>query len=100
MNVVISPHAQELLDEQLGIIANARCPEDAAKWLSGLLDRLDLLETFPESCPLSRFPDLANVGIRTLVYGKFIAYYVIVGEDCIVISIRRAAMDIQSPKEL
>ena len=100
MNVVISPHAQELLDEQLGIIALARCPEDAAKWLSGLWDRLDLLETFPESCPLSRFPDLANVGIRTLVYGKFIAYYVIVGEDCIVVSVRRAAMDIRSPKDL
>ena len=100
MNVVISPHAQELLDEQLGIIALARCPEDAAKWLSGLWDRLDLLETFPESCPLSRFPDLANVGIRTLVYGKFIAYYVIIGEDCIVVSARRAAMDIQSPKDL
>ena len=100
MNVVISPHAQELLDEQLGIIALARCPEDAAKWLSGLWDRLDLLETFPESCPLSRFPDLANVGIRTLVYGKFIAYYVIIGADCIVVSVRRAAMDIQAPKDL
>ena len=100
MNVVISPHAQELLDEQLGIIALARCPEDAAKWLSGLWNRLDLLEKFPESCPLSRFPDLANVGMRTLVYGKFIAYYVIIGEDCIVASVRRAAMDIQSPKDL
>ena len=84
MNVVISPHAQELLEEQLGIIAHARCPEDAAKWLSRLWERLDLLETFPESCPLSRFPDLANVGIRTLVYGKFIAYYAIVGKDCVV----------------
>ena len=96
MIVIFSQHAQDLLDEQLGIIASALCPEDAAKWFMKLEDRLSILETFPEAGRLSRFPDLAQNGIHTLAYGKFVAYYKILEETCLIVSIRRAAMDVQT----
>jgi len=96
----LSPRFQELVHEQLDIVTLAKYPEDAARWFDGLLEKIAILDTFPETGRISRVPDLADHGIREIVYGTFIAYYVIEGDLCRLISLRRAAMNIQSMRDL
>lgn len=100
MNVEWTQHARNLLDEQLAIISNVRCPEDAARWYGRLLELIDPLEQFPEAYPLSRVPSLAKEGVHTIAFKKYTIFYIIESAVCYIVSIRRAAMDIQSPKDL
>ena len=100
MNLEFSPRFRELVHEQLDIITRAKYPEDASRWFDGLIEKISVLSTFPEAGRLSRVPDLADKGIREIVYSTFIAYYVIDGDTCKIISLRRFAMNIRSPKDL
>ena len=100
MNIDLSPRFQELVHEQIGIITAVKYPEDAACWFNGLIEKISVLDTFPEAGRLSRVPDLANNGIREIVYGTFIAYYVIQGDVCRLISLRRCEMNIASTSDL
>lgn len=100
MKPIITEHAEDLIREQLQIITAAQYPEDAAKWLQGLYDRLAVLDGFPRAGQLSRFSALAKAGVHQLPYGPFIIYYTIDGETCEIVSIRRAAMDVRSPRGL
>ena len=100
MNLEFSPRFRELVHEQLDIITRAKYPEDASRWFEGLIAKISVLDTFPEAGRLSRVPDLADIGIREIVYGTFIAYYVIDGDTCKIISLRRVAMVIRPPKDL
>jgi len=100
MKIDLSPRFQELVHEQIDIITSEKYPEDAARWFDGLIEKISTLDTFPEAGRISRVPDLADHGIREIVYGTFIAYYVIEGDLCRLISLRRAAMNIKSPSDL
>ena len=100
MKIDLSPRFQELVNKQIEIISTARYPGDAARWFNGLTEKISILDTFPESGRLSRVPDLAANGIREIVYGTFIAYYVIEGDLCRLISLRRAGMNIESMRDL
>lgn len=100
MNIEFSPRFRELVHEQLDIITRAKYPEDASRWFGGLIEKISILNTFPEAGRLSRVPDLADNGIREIVYGTFIAYYVIDGDTCKIISLRRCAMNITSRRNL
>ena len=100
MNVEWTQHARDLLDEQLSIILNARCPEDAARWYGRLLELIDPLESFPEAYPLSRVPALAREGVHSIAFKTYTIFYIIEGETCFIVSLRRAAMDVRSPKDL
>ena len=100
MNIDLSPRFQELVHEQIGIIKAVKYHEDAARWFNGLIEKISVLDTFPEAGRLSRVPDLANNGIREIVYGTFIAYYVIQGDVCRLISLRRCEMNIASTSDL
>jgi len=100
MKIDLSPRFQELVHEQIDIITSAKHPEDAAQWFDRLVERISILDTFPEAGRISRVPDLADQGIREIVCGTVIAYYIIKGDLCRLISLRRAAMNIQSRRDL
>ncbi len=70
MNIDLSPRFQELVHEQIGIITAVKYPEDAARWFNGLIEKISVLDTFPEAGRLSRVPDLANNGIREAEYAS------------------------------
>lgn len=100
MSVEWTQHARELLDEQLAVISSARCPEDAARWYGRLLELIDPLEQFPKAYPLSHVPSLAKEGVHAIAFKKYTIFYIIERDVCYIVSLRRAAMDIRSPKDL
>lgn len=100
MRIEWTDHAIDLLDEQLSIITAARCREDAARWLSRIEAAVAAIDTFPEAYPLSRVPALAIEGIHVISIKTYKVYYIIGDDVCHIISIRRAAMNVQSPLDL
>ena len=84
-SVKISPAAQndfldvvEHLDTQL--------PEEATRYYELFMDKTAMLATTPESCPLSRDPQLRLHGYRMLQIENYMVFYVIRGNT---VEIRR-----------
>jgi len=55
-------------------------PNSAKKITDRILDALERLESFPLSCPLAPYKELADKGYRILVCGKYLCIYEVVGK--------------------
>jgi plasmid stabilization system protein ParE len=69
----------------------------ANRWVDGLLARIDTLDTNPEVWPLSEIGDLADAGIRELLYRRnryvYRIFYRVAGNEVFVHRIRSAFQD-------
>jgi len=77
-NVRISPAARnDLIDiaEHLGTLS----PEEAAHHYESFMEKMGMLKTTPESCPLARDAQLRLRGYRMLPVDNYIVFYVING---------------------
>ena len=54
-------------------------PDSARKITDKILTALEQLETFPLSCPLVPYKELAERGFRILVCGKYVCVYKLQG---------------------
>ena len=54
-------------------------PSSARKITNRILDDLTRLEMFPLSCPLAPYKELAELGYRVLVSGKYVCLYKLIG---------------------
>jgi len=68
-------------------------PESARKITDKILDSLDRLKTYPRSCPLAPYRELAEMGYRILVCGKYICIYRLDGKNVYVHHIVAAAIN-------
>jgi len=78
-NVRISPAAQnDFLDiaDHLSTMA----PEDATQYYELFMEKMGMLMTTPESCPLARDAQLRLRGYRMLPIENYIVFYVINGK--------------------
>ena len=55
-------------------------PDSAKKITDKILDALERLESFPLSCPLAPYKELADKGFRMLVCGKYVCIYELVNK--------------------
>ena len=55
-------------------------PVSARKITDKILSALERLETFPLSCPLVPYKELADKGYRMLICGKYICIYELLGK--------------------
>ncbi|MCL2421387.1 MAG: type II toxin-antitoxin system RelE/ParE family toxin [Defluviitaleaceae bacterium] len=67
--------------------------ESARKITDKILSSLERLETFPLSCPLIPYKELAEQGYRLLVCGKYVCIYKVQGNMVYVHHIVAAATD-------
>jgi len=84
-NVRISPAAQNDLTDitcHLGAVT----PEDILKAFDQFMEKIGVLATTPEFCPLARDAQLRLRGYRLLPIEDYIAFYVINGKN---VEIRR-----------
>ena len=65
--------------------------KSAKKTTDKILDALERLETFPLSCPLVPYKELADKGYRMLVCGKYLCIYEVIGKTVYVHHIVAAA---------
>jgi len=68
-------------------------PDSARKITDKILTALERLESFPLSCPLVPYRELAERGYRMLVCGKYICIYKFDGKKVYVHHIVAAATD-------
>jgi plasmid stabilization system protein ParE len=66
-------------------------PNSARKITDKILGDLKRLETFPLSCPLAPYRELAELGYRVLVCGKYVCVYKLIGNMVFVYHIAAAA---------
>jgi len=66
-------------------------PKSARKITDKIMNSLERLETFPLSCPLVPYRELAEKGYRMLVCGKYICIYELIGKTVYVHHIIAAA---------
>ena len=66
-------------------------PNSARKITDKILNSLERLESFPQSCPLAPYKELADKGYRMLVCGKYVCIYEIIGKTVYVHHIVAAA---------
>jgi len=77
-------------------------PDSATKWLTGLLDAIASLETFPERRPLAPENDLFDEEVRVHLYRMSSAYRILftIQEDKVVILyIRHSARRFVTPED-
>jgi addiction module RelE/StbE family toxin len=75
-SVKISPSAQEDLLDIIGRIG-ALTSEEVARYFDVFVEKITVLSTIPESCPLARDSQLRLRGYRTLPLENYIVFYVI-----------------------
>ncbi len=85
MKVIWSPLAIERLSEVVDYIALDR-PMAAEKWALGAFDRVEQLETFPDSG--RTVPEVGRTDIRELIYGKYRIIYGIKGDEISILTVR------------
>jgi len=68
-------------------------PESARKITDKILTALERLESFPLSCPLAPYRELAEKGFRILVSGQYVCIYKFDGVKVYVHHIVAAATD-------
>lgn len=71
-------------------------PDSARKITDKILTALKRLETFPFSCPLAPYSELADKGYRVLVCGKYVCIYEVIGKFVYVHHIVAGAADYPS----
>jgi len=77
-SVSIQPDAQIELDEIYAYVARQlRNPIDAQRLVVRLEDAILALGEMPYRAPLSRDPRFAIQGVRTLIVGNHIVYYIV-----------------------
>lgn len=64
-------------------------PAAALRWADGLFDAVDRLADFPESGHLT--PELADRGVRELVYGAYRVFYRLDQETVLILTVRHAS---------
>jgi len=65
---------------------------DSARNITGkILNSLERLKSFPFSCPLAPYAELADSGYRILVCGKYVCIYKVIDNDVLVYHIAAAA---------
>jgi plasmid stabilization system protein ParE len=67
-------------------------PQNALNWYEDCLDAIERLRTFPRLSPLASEPDLAAVGVRSRLTGRFRILHLVQDDTVIVIWIRHTAM--------
>jgi plasmid stabilization system protein ParE len=84
-NLRISPAAQ---NDFLDIVEHLSSmpPEEAAQYYESFMEKMSMLATTPESCPLARDAQLRLRGYRMLPIDNHIVFYVINGK---VVELRR-----------
>jgi len=68
-------------------------PKSARMITEKILEALERLESFPLSCPLVPYRELAENGYRMLVCGKYVCIYEVIGKTVYVHHIVAAAMN-------
>ena len=66
-------------------------PNSARKITDKILNNLKRLESFPLSCPLVPYGELADQGYRMLICGKYICIYKLIGNTVFIYHIAAAA---------
>ena len=66
-------------------------PNSARRITDKILNKLERLETFPLSCPLAPYKELAELGYRVLICGKYVCIYRLIGNTVLVYHIAAAA---------
>jgi plasmid stabilization system protein ParE len=78
-NIIISPAAiNDFLD--ISGCNNASVREEAAQYYELFMERITILTTIPESCPLARDAQLRLRGYRVLPIENYIVFYIINGK--------------------
>lgn len=65
--------------------------DSARKITDKILTDIERLETFPLSCPLAPYKELADQGYRLLVCGKYVCIYMLIGNVVYIYHIVAAA---------
>ena len=68
-------------------------PDSARNITNKILNALERLKSFPLSCPLAPYRELAELGYRVLVCGKYVCIYRLHGDMVLVYHIEAAAVD-------
>jgi plasmid stabilization system protein ParE len=75
-------------------------PHSASKWMAGLLEAIDSLETFPERCPIAAENDLFVEEVRVHPYRMSSVYrilFTIQQDKVVVLYIRHGAQRFVTP---
>ena len=84
-NVRISPAAQnDFLD--IADHLSTMTPEDATQYYELFMEKMGMLKTTPERCPLARDAQLRLRGYRMLPIENYIVFYII---NCKTVELRR-----------
>lgn len=67
--VVLQPEAIEGMESAYHFI-EAQSPNAADKWLTGLIEAVESLASFPNRCPVAPENDVFEREIRQLLYGR------------------------------
>ena len=97
--VVITPFAGENIREAHGWL-EAENPVYAAKWLSGIRDKILELQTLPESHPVAPESESFDCHIRQLLFGRgtpWRIFFTIKGSTVHVLHVRHGARDYWRP---
>lgn len=94
---IILPSAQleyrSIVEYLAGTLAS---PAAATKFMDEFDRQLDLVCEMPESRPLSRMPQLAEMGFRPMLVNRYVALYCFDGEKVVVAHIFHQAQDYAS----
>jgi len=97
--VIITPFAGENIREAHEWLETEN-PTYAAKWLSGIKDKILELETFPESHAAAPESEAFDVEIRQLLYGRgtpWRIFFTIDGTTVLVLHVRHGSRDYWQP---
>ena len=85
-------------------VAAEHAPETATRWLERFEASLMSLSTFPARCSLAAENDLVEPTIRQFLFGRRLGRYrvlfTIVGDQVVVLHIRRGSMDKATREDL
>ena len=95
-----SDNAIDRLRSCIETIAENSDKTTTAKWLQGLHNTVNLLETFPAMGVVSRDPHLAKLNIREISYSNYRIFYIIHDADCRIISIANNRQNIESISDI
>ena len=79
-DVKIFPAAQNDLRDIVDYL-NTRSPQAAVKYYDLIIERIEILRSMPNCCPLVRDAQLRLRGYRKLIVKSYIVFYVVKDED-------------------
>ncbi len=89
---IISPEAQRAIEASFEYI-HCNSPRNAIKWVEGLYEAVDTLETMPERCGLIRENEAFDVDMRELLYQSHRIIFTVNEEVVRIVFVRHAARD-------